>query len=300
MTLEILFENLENNEKWFKWEILDRRYAYAWVDLMVEWKKTWEGQSPTFKDGGKWFLSATEEDFRSYINEIKILVDKIDDIGEHYVGSQDIHENITRFELNRIHEEFHRYVEMCDKETLNPKVRETESLCHRLNDLVHLTEIAEKNRHEKRPDKRVIATATPHMQVDYDVSDYEFFETTMRKGFIYLGYATPGKNLYHCYCDNDISVIENKMVRQSQGLSNELHIELDTPNTEIDTNYESWVMENYYKWCEDNNVKDYGYNYTDAIYNPGRIPLAKPIDSMDDLVFHLGLKPGKIKDLKFT
>lgn len=299
MNLEILFENQEGVRKWFKWEMFDRRHSYAWADLMTKWKETWPEGVPTFKDGGKWFLSATEEDFKSYIKEIKELVERIDSIGEHYVGSQDIHENITRTELNRIHEEFHKYVETCDKETSNPKIRETEALCHRLNDLVHLTEIAEVNRHKQRPDKRVIATATPHMQVDYDEQDYNHFETTMRKGYVYVGYATPGKNLYHCFCDNDVPVVEKKLVRQSQGLSNELHIEFDGA-TEIDQQFENQHKSAFYEWCEKNNVRDYGYDYTQPQYNPGRIPLAKPLDDMDDLILHLGLKPGKIVDIKFT
>ena len=296
MEFIVTFRNHKNDEMRFKWELFDRRYTTAWSELMLDWKSKWKDGVPQFKD--KWFISSTNEDFLNYIKEIKQHVERIDSIGQHYVGSEKINENITREELNRIHEEFHKYVETCEKNSDNPDIRETEELCHKLNDLVHLTEIAEKNRHLPNPDKRIIATATPHMHVDYNDTDYEHFTCTMCKGWIYVGYATPGKNLFHCFCDDDIPVVEKNLVRQSQGLSNELHIELDGLN-DIDSMYESGVTKKYYEWCKENDVEKYGYEYTKPIYKPGRIPLAKPIDNVDDLVKFFESRQGKIIDINF-
>lgn len=296
MILTIVFENYKGEEKSFDWEMVETRYARAWKDLMLNWKDQWKLGVPEFKD--KWFISSTNEDFSNYIKQIKELVEIIDSLGEHYVGSADIHDDITREELNRIHEEFHKYVETCEKDSPNAKVRETEELCHRLNDLVHLTEIAEKNRHQIRPDKRIIATATPHMQVPYEEEDYEHFKCSMLAGWIYVGYATPGKNLFHCFCDDDMPVVEKELVRQSQGLSNEIHIELDGMDN-VDPTYERGIKSNYYNWCKKNDVKKYGYDYTKPIYNPGRIPLAKPVGDIDDLVYFFGLRQGKIINLYF-
>jgi hypothetical protein len=296
MKLIITFKNFRGEIMDFSWELFDKRHSYAWVDLMKEWKTKWRDGIPEFKD--KWFISSTNEDFLNYIKQIKIHVDRIDSIGQHYVGSENINEDITREELNRIHEEFHKYVETCEKDSPNRDIRETEELCHKLNDLVHLTEISEKNRHQIRPDKRIIATAVPHMQVDYDESDYDNFTCTMCRGWIYVGYATPGKNLFHCFCDDDMSVVEKGLVRQSQGLSNELHIELDGEEN-IVSEYEYGIKEKYYKWCVDNKIEDYGYNFRNSKYNPGRIPLAKPIGDIDDLVYFFGLKQGEIIDLNF-
>lgn len=297
MILTIEFENSQQEKFSFDWELLDASYATRWAKLMLEWRDLWRDGVPEFKD--KWFISSNEDDFCAYIEKIKLLVDKIDKIGEHHIGSANINLDITREELNRIHEEFHKYVELSsNKKRKSKKVKETEELCHQLNDLVHLTEIAEKNRHESNPDKRIIATAIPHMQVEYEDADYDAFTSTMCKGWIYIGYATPGKSLFHCFSDNDMAVVEHGMVRQSQGLSNEIHIELNGEDA-IDPLIEEKTKTQYYTWCEENNIKNYGFDYTNPIYNPGRIPLAKPISNVDDLLKFFNSTQGKITNLYF-
>lgn len=296
MILTIKFKNHKGEDTTFDWTLVDTRYAKEWKSLMLNWKSTWI-DGPKFKD--KWFISASHDDFIRCVNLIKQLVDRIDSLGQHYVGSSKIDENITQEELNRIHEEFHKYVEKCEKNSLIPEIRETEELCHRLNDLVHLTEISEKNRKQENPEKRIIATALPHMQVDYDESDYDHYVSTKCAGWIYVGYATPGKSLYHCFSDNDTEVVKHQMVRQSQGISNEIHIEL-TGKQEIDLTEEARTRELYYKWCEVNDVVKYGYSFKLPIYRPGRLPLAKPNGDINTLIKFFDWKEGLIVDFHIT
>lgn len=297
MILTIKFLNYKNEEILFKWKLVDKSYAVRWSNLMNSWKETWINGVPRFKD--KWFISSSNQDFLDYIEKIKNLVDLIDSIGEHYVGSEHITENISRDELNRIHEEFHRYIEkvksISDK---TDTIQQTEELCHQLNDLVHLTEIAKKNQTEQQPDKRIIATSLPHMQVDYEEEDYDSYVSSMCEGWIYVGYATPGKSLFHCFSDNDVQVVKDQLVRQSQGLSNELHIELSGKD-KVDLNFEKEIKDKFYSWCEEHQVVDYGYDFRNSIYNPGRIPLAFPIDDVSTLIKFFDSKQGSIVDILF-
>lgn len=296
MILEVDFKNHNQEQKTFSFLLHDRRYVYAWKDLNLEWISNRPTQKPEYS--AKWFLSSTEQDFVDKLEEIKLHVEKIDELGVTTIGSDKINPNITREELNRLHEEFHKLVEIYPDRDPNSPEGITAQLCHRLNDLVHLTEIAWKNKDEANPDKRVIATAKEHMHVPYEVEDYEFFTTTPIRGALYMGYATPGKNLYHCYCDRDISVIQNKLVRQSQGISCEIHIEI-TGKESINKWDERYIQADFYEWCEENKVKEYGYDYKLPIYNPGKLEIGHMVEDVGLFEEFLNNKPADILNLRF-
>lgn len=295
MILEVSFKNNVGDIKDFQWELYNRRYVNAFIEVTKTWLESRPNNLPTYSE--KWFISSTQEDFDELLTKIKTHVETIDSLGSVHIGSSQINSEITREELNRLHEEFHKYVERVDVDYNDPAVSKTAALCHKLNDLVHLTEIAWMNK-DGQGDCRVIATAEPHLHVPYEEEDYNYFSATPVAGELYAGYATPGKNLYHCYCDDDLPVIEKKLVRQSQGISPELHFEISGKES-IDKHNELAVLQGYYEWCEVNKVKSYGYDYTKPEYRPGKLPLGKIINNLTEFKSFIGNKQGKIMNVKF-
>lgn len=296
MILEIDFVNHQGTPATFSWNLFDKRYTQAFKKVNENWIASRPTKLPEYVE--KWFVASTEEDFIKILEEIKNKVIEIDKIGVINIGSTKITKDITREELNRLHEIFHQFIEDYSYVNRNSLAGKTAKLCHNLNDLVHLTEDAWSNKRKKQPETRIIATAVEHMHVPYEEEDYQYFEDTRIAGSLYIGYATPGKSLYHCHRDNDMSVIKKQLVRQSQGISCEIHIEI-TGKDSVDVKYENQIGKEFDDWCQTNKVKDHGYDYTLPIYRPGRIPLGRMIQTPIDFETFINNRPGNIKDLRF-
>lgn len=295
--LKIDFVNHWNEKTSAFWQMVPTPYADRWASLMLEWKKSWEGHRPTWDD--KWFIALTQQDYEEILSEIQVTVTRVNDLGKYHLGDTQIDANISQQELNRLHEAFHAFIERPQKNFSDLKEKETEDLCHQLNHLIHLAEGAAYNRQAKNPSLTIIATPKKHMHMDYEEQDFFASQVTRLAGWIYVGYATPGKSLYQCYLDNDLSVVKNKMVRQSQGLSNELHIQL-TGEKFLNQNYEHEVKHKFYEWCRKNLVDRMGINFYEPRYYPGRIPLAEPLEDPNRLIQFFRGKKGEITDLEFS
>lgn len=296
MILKLTFTNHKLENKTFTFQLHDRRYVRAFKEVNEKWINSRPTKLPEYN--AKWFLATTQEDFEEKIFEIREHVETIDSLGIIEIGSSLIDENISRDELNRLHEEFHKYIE----ENPNPPRDSIEAkiakLCHRLNDLVHLTEGAWYSRYRENPELRVIATGLEHMHVPYEDEDYQFKENVLREGTLYIGYATPGKNLHHCVQDDDMSVIEQGLVRPSQGISCEIHFEI-TGQSVITDQTETQEIEKFDTWCEENNVLSYGYDYTLPIHRPGWMPLGSIVEDIEEFKLFIENKEAKISNIEF-
>jgi len=290
MILDIDFLNHRDVKKTFSFRLNNRRYTKAFREVNEKWINSRPSKLPEYN--AKWFLITSEQDYIDKINQIKKHVDTIDSLGIIHIGSSNINLDITKKELNRLHEEFHRYIEDNPHPPGDSDEAKVARLCHKLNDLVHLTEGAVGNRNRKNQATRLIATSLEHMHVPYEDEDYQYKEFVRKQGTLYVGYATPGKNLLHCYQDNDKSVIEKKLVRPSQGISCELHFEISgvTNNEEV---------QKFDKWCEDNNVLDYGYDYRLPIHRPGWLPLGTIHNGIEAFESFIENKEAKIINLRF-
>lgn len=296
MKFHLDFINYKQDRKTFSFNLYDRRYVRAFKEVNEKWINSRPSKLPEYS--AKWFLAATDEDFLERVNEIKKHVETIDSLGVVHIGSDKINENITQEELNRLHEEFHKYIEIKPKPPADSVEAQVARLCHRLNDLVHLTDGALSSKGTSNPTTRVIATALEHMHVPYEEEDYQYKECVRREGTLYVGYATPGKNLHHCSQDNDISVVKQGLVRPSQGISCEIHFEItgesDNPElTEIN------AIEKFEIWCEAYNVIDYGYDYTLPIHKPGWLPLGTIIGGIEEFNSFINNKEAIIADFRF-
>lgn len=296
MKFHIDFINYKQERKTFSFDLFDRRYVRVFKEVNEKWKNSRPSKLPEYN--AKWFLPTSQEDFLERIYEIKKHVETIDSLGVVEIGSSKINENITREELNRLHEEFHKYIEIKPKPPADSAEAQVARLCHKLNDLVHLTDGALDNKSRNNPESRLIATALEHSHLPYEEEDYQFKEAVRRKGTLYVGYATPGKNLHHCFQDNDMSVVKQGLVRPSQGISCEIHFEISgqpniTEQTEIN------VIENFEIWCEANNVLSYGYDFTLPIHRPGWMPLGTITGGIEEFQSFINNKEAVIADFRF-
>lgn len=296
MKFHIDFINYKQEHKTFSFNLYDRRYVRAFKEVNEKWISSRPSKLPEYN--AKWFLAASEEDFLEKVKEIKKHVETIDSLGVVQIGSDKINENITHEELNRLHEEFHKYIEIKPAPPQDSVEAQVARLCHKLNDLVHLTDAALSNKDQDNPTSRVIATALEHMHVPYNEEDYQYKECVRKKGTLYIGYATPGKNLHHCYQDNDMSVVKQGLVRPSQGISCEIHFEITGESNTPEITEKNEITK-FDAWCEANNVLRYGYDYKLPIHRPGWLPLGSIIGGIEEFNSFIDNKEATIADFKF-
>ena len=290
------FVNHKNQVMNFRWRILDRGYARRWLEVMKAWKASWPSAAPNWIE--KWFVAATDEDFSALLDSLRKHVEKVDQLGAYTIGfNMETGKDVVA-ELNRLHRAFHQYIERTDLDLNNTKVIETINLCHRMNDLVHLCEAAYQNTLSPFQSFCIIGTGQPHMQVPYETEDFKFCTTSRVSGWLYLGYATPGKTLFQCFEDQDAEVVHHRLVRPSQGIANEFHFELQG-QSDFDSGRDEEIRKKYYEWCDKIGAEKFGYNCRDEVNNPGRIPLAEPVDDISRLLHHIGGRIGYIKSLDF-
>lgn len=78
-----------------------------------------------------------------------------------------------------------------------------------------------------------------------------------KKNTLYVGYGETGKNMAHIYAQNEVELLERKMVQPQRYILTEFFLSLS--NKMLD-------YKDYKDWCLKNNAKDYGYDYENPIW----------------------------------
>lgn len=169
--------------------------------------------------------------------------------------------NVTRESLNRLHLKFHELAE----------VAPNDFEINQLNYIVHSAESCINNMHYKLNSSNLFVGFNIFDHEPLTPEDYlEFTEYVIAPGALTLSYATIGKNLYHCYNDNDIDLISAGMVRPKLTLTPAANCYLNGSN-----NYREPAR--YFKWCEDNNILGkYGYDCHDPLHSGGCCMIGTP------------------------
>lgn len=108
-----------------------------------------------------------------------------------------------------------------------------------------------------------------HM-ADDDYNRMEIFNF----GYIELDFGTIGKDLGTCFETNDVELVKRQEIKQQEWIRPFLSQKFLMPKEMTG----EWKPDHYYKWCEDNKVTDYGYNYKEPQYNLGRVILGEWVD----------------------
>lgn len=170
--------------------------------------------------------------------------------------------------LNKLHQKFHLLAE-----GNNNAANEIS----RLNYLVHIAENCSKNIRLNTDSGYMILKFNIFHTDLLEPEDFnEFNEYDEQVGDLAMGYSTIGKNLFHCYIDNDIAVIEQGLVRPKITLSSEVRITTGTASIKnLQTG--SQRRDSYYNWCDTNQIKEkYGYDCRDPKHSGGQFIIGKP------------------------
>ena len=86
---------------------------------------------------------------------------------------------------------------------------------------------------------------------------YQYWNPSDADGVLLLGYHTIGKNLFHCYKDNDINLVKMNMIRPQISIG-----------TEAQMYFGSWpesdqqpILEGMHQWVKDNRLEAYVNSY---------------------------------------
>lgn len=176
--------------------------------------------------------------------------------------------DIEKYKLNCLHEYFEDNTnENIDQdifellEKINHYVHELESPSIDNRTFISIRKLT-SNRHFKYPSYQLAD------------QDYNTFEI-VRPGYLYLDYATVGKDLPNCFSTNDVELVSKKKVSPQMYCKPNIQFYFSDEkiNTSIDA-IKSRQYLNYYNWCKANNIEQF-YNYKLPIHNLGRAPLGK-------------------------
>lgn len=146
-----------------------------------------------------------------------------------------------------------------------PDFAEKFTLLEKINHIVHYIERAHQLLHMESNDFalsiRPCTLAHEEIKTPLEDIDYENF-VFPTAGDLSLDYSTIGKDLYSCYITNDLELIKKNEVKPQKFLTEFIFLQFDTLNNATKFN-------NFYKWCEQNEVDKY-IDYKLPVHRPGR------------------------------
>ena len=176
--------------------------------------------------------------------------------------------------LNKLHERFHWINEDMDAYPPGKKILlRSGSPLTRLNIDIHILEhqLAQENKRGAASTNCCFylggETKWDRQTVPLTDEDYKQYNYKAQHGDMIPGYHTVGKNLMHCWVDNDIELIKAGMVRPQINLASEtIHCFYSIPKFSLSNNAFTrqhkegnmdGEIEKMWKWVEENNLSEY-------------------------------------------
>ena len=113
---------------------------------------------------------------------------------------------------------------------------------------------------------------TANSEVMLEPVDYKDFTLEEDPGDLWLDFGTVGKDLFHCFCTNDIELVQQQMVSAQWELKPWVSYMWSKRTAEEAKRF----ADQYRAWIETNNLAQY-ININDPKYTPGRHRLGKCI-----------------------
>lgn len=289
MKYTIRLTDAQNHHFDLCYQLYDHRVAREWAILSQAALN--KGATPA---GVSLNFQVTHEDFDRVLSEMNKHLSTIRREEIISLEMPDLsRSNLSQQYLNIIHEKFHRYEE--EVQANNVYARNQFSLAQSpllfykqqqlnlytpthyalgyLNTLIHWVENAYKMLDGTHINQFFNYYLHPNSFAPLKREDYELSRISLNFGDLMLGYGTTGKNLYHCYIDNDQEVIKQRLIRTQKTISTEILAFF--PLRDADAAFEREQNERFRKWCEQVPVAQYGYNLDDPEHRIGHIPLGK-------------------------
>jgi hypothetical protein len=109
------------------------------------------------------------------------------------------------------------------------------------------------------------------------VEHYQYWNPNDADGVLLLGYHTIGKNLYHCFRDNDVDLVRNRMLRPQINLGTEAQMFFSKwPVTNQDE-----CLRDMHQWVHANQLESYA-DLSDPRHNLSQQPLLGKIQNKID------------------
>lgn len=259
---KVVLQNQIKEEVQCIWQVRDHKLAKQWVEILKSFEPE-RGYSSDFD----WISVGNTAEHLNYI------IDKMRVISENLVAEKNLdipvhlYNNLTRDSLNILHMKFHELAE--DLQPLS------DSGLDWLNRVVHRAEMCIANIKNKSAGAFITLQLNAFKRIPIVDEDRSLFDSSiLTPGLLVAGYSTIGKNLYSAYVDNDISLLENQMVRPKLDMSSEVRIVVTNQTINRTSNFND-----YFKWCDSNKVLEkYGYDCRAAIHVPYELVLADPVE----------------------
>jgi len=257
--LTITFRNNKNERKEFRWLVNDKPITQKWLQLLRGTKDRYD------HPWDFWAVGHTPAHYETIKNSIIKISEKLNQLHGFDIPLELCY-NLTQENLNILHLKFHEVAENL--------IRSIDDL-DQLNRLVHNAETTERNLRWPNRDNYAIFTLNSFNKQLLVPNDYlEFDSNIIPAGSLTISYSTIGKSLLNCSGDNDLQLVQNKMVRPKITLSCEVKLSL----SEVDQSADRMIS-NHYLWCEKHNVKQFGYDPYDPIHITKECVLALPHES---------------------
>ena len=168
-------------------------------------------------------------------------------------------EDLTEDFLNELHQAFHRCFEVGLDDRMHSRLttEEIKDSILKLNNLIHDLDNFKTSRNFNII--KVNYDMDPQYQQSITKDLYPYWDYTWGKiGDLRLGYATVGKRLHEAFITEDIEVVKAKLIRPQINILSEVYLiftEKDHRKYKKEVEFPIFL-----KWCEDNNVSEYGYD----------------------------------------
>lgn len=237
--------------------IVDTDYAKIWLE---QWNRT-AFKAPMDKDVRRidynLYETITQEEL---LKSQHLMLDTLNEINSKYPQYKVPADLFLRTDssdkqqetLNRLHEYFE------DTSAINdPFDHDLFVLLERINLLVHRMEGGGAPREHTA---RLTVVRSVGLDKCYTLKDedYKHFEE-IRPGYLYVDYATVGKDFYTCYLSNDVSLVKDKKVSPQLYITPSIsYYESNVPmlSDEEYAQRKHDLRTDAIKWLEDNNLTD--------------------------------------------
>lgn len=190
-------------------------------------------------------------------------IERLNDLGFNIDNSLKLNVNELTSEVHKLNDlHFIFESEQPRLMTVTGELTEELYLFEKINQLVHFLENIERSNKTNLQYLLVIRPANFTNRYKLQAEDYADF-TVINSGDLVCDYATVGKDLYACYCTDDINLIKNNEVKQQEYLTDFVALHF---RNYVDRDVE---FKKYHDWCEKNKIDQY-IDTTSPFYKPGR------------------------------
>lgn len=258
---EIDFTNGEKTET-LRYQIADTPVSRIWLDR-VRWHLALP-DCHVFSN--QWMTTyPTLEKVNALWRNMKRLVDEANSgkyIKVPYIDMPaDFDQSIdNRPLLNYLHYQFHKFEEELEGKIIGyDPLQELNVEIHRLEAMIDKIGNNEQCLLScgffLHGDRMRSATGGDYVVPIEDPELYKYWNYDDEFGDLVLGYHTVGKNIHHCWMDNDIELIRTGMIRPQQTISNEVVL-LFRGGPRVVGGVDG-IVKKIHKWVEDNDLRQY-------------------------------------------